>query len=74
VQRWFHDGDTECFSERHLPVALLSLFVLLLCVVLIPVVLVIALGKLPSLKVSSLIKEFSGIWSHWILQIIFFFF
>ena len=45
MQRWFHSGNIECFSGGHLPLALLSIIILLLAHALIPYLTAVAIGN-----------------------------
>ena len=45
-QRWFPSGNIVCFTGGHIPLALLSIVILVLAVGLIPLSVAIVLGKL----------------------------
>lgn len=45
VPRWYVNGNIECFSGTHIPLGLFAILVLASCVALIPIVILISLGK-----------------------------
>ena len=56
IQRWYVNGNVECFSGGHIILGVLAIVVLIFCILLIPLVFVYAKGyvevaiiaKLPS--------------------------
>ena len=55
LQRWFVSGDIVCFAGAHAPLALLAIILLLFCILLIPLVVAIALGKIPKVSKSKIL-------------------
>ena len=45
-QRWFVKGTFNCFTGRHILLGLSAIFLLLICVLLIPLLALVAVGKL----------------------------
>ena len=46
LQRWFVQGTLECFTGYHTPLAVCAIFVLLMCLMVIPLLGLVATGKL----------------------------
>lgn len=44
-QRWFVDGETQCFTGGHLPLAVVAVIVLLICTGAIPFAAIIAVKE-----------------------------
>ena len=45
LQRWYVNGDVECFKGLHLPLALLAIIILLACILAIPFTAIIGSKK-----------------------------
>ena len=46
MQRWYINGEVKCFEGPHAALALLAIVVLTVCVVLIPLMSIVAFGKI----------------------------
>lgn len=46
LQRWHVNGEVQCFSGGHIGLALLAIVVLLAAVLMIPLIVLVATGKL----------------------------
>ena len=49
MQVWFINGDVECFTGGHTPLALLAMLVLLFCFLFIPLCCILAMLKVENL-------------------------
>ena len=45
-QRWYIDGSVKCFNDKHAPLGLLAIFILFLCIAIIPLSLAYITAKL----------------------------
>ena len=46
MQRWFVDGSVRCFTDGHLPLAIMAILTLMFCVLLIIFVTAVVLKKI----------------------------
>ena len=52
MQRWFVDGEVQCFAGGHLPLALVAIVILLICALAIMFVFVTAVKEFQVLSES----------------------
>lgn len=45
ASRWYINGNINCFNGTHVPLGLFAIFVLACCIALIPIVILVSLGK-----------------------------
>ena len=43
LQRWYVDGDIQCFTGGHIPLALFAMLTLALCVAIVPTLVIVSL-------------------------------
>ena len=56
-QRWYVNGEIECFTGGHIPLALLAIIVLLGTLFILPFIVLVATGKLKNVRNKCLLMS-----------------